>query len=219
MPTSDAGHAVTRTRGGKEAILESALRNFHVLGYHGTSMRSIASGAELTVASIYHHFTSKQEILQDIMIRVLSDLMSHTRGALMSASADPRHQLAELTRAFVVFHCLRQPEAFVGSTEVRSLDPEGRRIVVALRDQQERMFLDVITAGVTRGVFATPYPQEATRAIVNMGAGVASWYSARGPLSPEQLANRYVSLALGTVIAVKESTRPLAWSDPIQEAP
>lgn len=37
-------------------------------------MRSIAHGAEIAVASIYHHhFPSKQRILQDIMIRVLSD--------------------------------------------------------------------------------------------------------------------------------------------------
>ncbi|MHB1164133.1 MAG: TetR/AcrR family transcriptional regulator [Candidatus Nanopelagicales bacterium] len=200
---SDEHGTALRSRGGREAILNSAVSNFYALGYRGTSMRNIASDSDLTVASIYHHFTSKQEILQGIMVQVLSDLMSHTRTALMAASPDPREQLAELVRAFIIFHCRRQQEAYVGSTEVRSLDPDGRRLIVALRDEQERMFMDVVDRGVSIKVFATPYPREATRAIVSMGAWVASWYSPRGPLSPEQLAERYVTFALGTVQATE----------------
>jgi AcrR family transcriptional regulator len=191
-----------RSRGGKEAVLASAVSNFQLLGYHGTSMRDIARDSNMTVASIYHHFASKQEILFDIMVQVLSDLILKTRTALKSTDSAPRNQLEAMVTAWILFHVSRQAEAFIGSTEIRSLDPQGRRFVVALRDEQEHMFRDVINRGVFEGSFATPYPREATRAIINMGSSVSAWFDPNGDLSPEALAERYVTLALGTVEAL-----------------
>ncbi len=199
MSERKAGAA--RVGGGREAVLSAALQNFYKYGYHGTSMRNIATDADMTVASIYHHFESKQEILQEIMVRILSDLMSQTRTALMAADDSPRNQLEALVFAWIVFHANRQTEAFVGSTEVRSLDPEGRRLVVALRDEQERMFREVIDRGAREGQFETAFPKEATRAVINMGSSVSSWYDSKGDLSPQQLAEMYVTMALGTVQA------------------
>jgi len=191
-----------RSRGGKEAVLASAVSNFQLLGYHGTSMRDIARDSNMTVASIYHHFASKQEILFDIMVQVLSDLILKTRTALKSTDSAPRNQLEAMVTAWILFHVSRQAEAFIGSTEIRSLDPQGRRFVVALRDEQEHMFRDVINRGVFEGSFATLYPREATRAIINMGSSVSAWFDPNGDLSPEALAERYVTLALGTVEAL-----------------
>jgi AcrR family transcriptional regulator len=188
-----------RRRGGKDVVLAAAVDNFQRLGYHGTSMRDIARDADMKVASIYHHFPSKQRILQDIMVRVLSDVISLTRGALIRAGTSPSEQLQAVTRAWVVFHTSRRAEALIGASELRSLDEEGLRLVVALRDEQERMFRDIVERGVAEGEFVTPHPREAVRAILNMGSSIASWYRLDGELSPEQMADRYAVLALGTV--------------------
>lgn len=186
-------------RGGRDVILDAAVDNFQRLGYHGTSMRDIARDAELTVASIYHHFPSKQRILQDIMVRVLSDVISLTRGALMGAGASPSEQLEAVMQAWILFHTHRRSEALIGASEIRSLDEVGTRLVVALRDEQERMFRDVVDRGVATGDFTTPYPREAVRAIINMGYSVASWYRPGGGLTPQEMAERYAVLALGAV--------------------
>ena len=198
---ADPQSKLIRGRGGRESVRSASVQNFYHLGFHGTSMRQIAQDSNMTVASIYHHYESKQAILQDIMSGVLSDLMSQTRTALLGADATARHQLTAIVNAWILFHATRQAEAFVGSTELRSLDSAGRRLVVALRDEQEHMFRDVVVGGVDAGEFATAYPLEATRAIINMGSSVASWFDTRGSLTPQQLADRYVSLALGTVRA------------------
>ena len=189
----------TKVRGGREAILTAATRNFQRLGYHGTSMRDIARDCEITVASIYHHFPSKQEILQEIMLRALHEHLATTKAALMSAGTDPSARLSALVRAWVLFHTTQQAAAFIGATELRSLDPEGRRSVIALRDEQELIFREVIENGHALGAFTTGFPREATWAILNMGTAVASWYTPRGELSAESLAERYVALALATV--------------------
>jgi AcrR family transcriptional regulator len=192
-------HAAGKPRHGKGPVLVSAVRNFTERGYHGTSMRDIASGADVTVASIYHHFASKQEVLQEIMVQTLSDVISATRSALMGAERDPDAQLGALVHAWILFHTDRQAEALIGASELRSLDDVGRKLVVTLRDEQQRMFQDVIERGVAEGVFTTAYPREAARAVINMGYSVASWYRSSGEVPPVEMANRYVDLALGTV--------------------
>lgn len=190
-------------RNSREVLVAAAVENFTALGYHGTSMRDIARTAGVTVASIYHHFASKQEILQEVMIRTITDVLGATRTALEEANADgrtsPSEQLEALVDAWMIFHTTRQAEALIGASEIRSLDEGGRAVVVGHRDEQEALFRSVIDEGVRAGVFATSYPREAARAIIEMGYSVASWYRIGGELSPEEMSVRYRELARGTV--------------------
>ena len=187
---------------GRAVVLDAAVDNFQRRGYHGTSMRDIARGAGITVASIYHHFPSKQDILQDIMSRSLQDVIGSTRKAVLAEST-PSGQLRALMGAWVAFHTTRQAEALIGASELRSLDKGGRRLVVALRDEQEQLFHDVIERGVELGEFGTPYPREAARAIINMGYSIAAWYHVGGDVTPEEMARRYAELALALVRAAE----------------
>lgn len=183
----------------REAIAHAALMSFFEVGYHGTTMRHIASAAGATLGSIYHHYESKQGILQHIMITTLDDLLVETRAGLAAAGPDPRNGLDALGRAWIGFHTTRQREALVGSSEMRSLDAKGRKLVIPRRDAQELIFRHVVEAGVASGQFTTAYPVEATRAILNMGASVAAWYHPRGGLSAREITERYCRLALATV--------------------
>jgi AcrR family transcriptional regulator len=194
-----AGARSRAGRGGRQAILEAAIRAFQEVGYHGTSMRDIAGHAGITAGSIYNHFPSKQRILQEIMTRTLADAIAATRVGLLTAPPDPASQLHGLMRAWVLFHTERRDEAIIGISEIRSLDPEGRDVVVSLRDEQEAIFRDVVYEGTDAGTFATPHPLEAVRAIVSMGYTIANWYRADGPRTPEQIADAYAELALATV--------------------
>lgn len=190
-------------RNSREVLLAAAVENFTALGYHGTSMRDIARTAGVTVASIYHHFASKQEILQHVMIGTITDVLGATREAVDAAVAagatTPTEKLEALVDAWMVFHTTRQAEALIGASEIRSLDEAGRAVVVGHRDEQEALFRSIIDEGVTAGVFATSYPREAARAIIEMGYSVSSWYRLGGELTPEEMSVRYRELARGTV--------------------
>jgi len=186
-------------RGGKDIIEAAALRAFYDRGYHGTSIRDIAAAAGMTPPSLYHHFTNKQDILSVVMARIMQDVLATTRGALLRSGAAPAAQLRALVGSWVQFHARRQIEAKVGYAELNSLEPDGRRLIVALRDEQEGMFRDVVLHGVEEGVFHTPHPVDAARAIVNMGTAVSSWYDVDGSLTPAQLADIYADLALSVV--------------------
>ncbi len=190
-------------RNGREALVAAAVANFTTLGYHGTSMRDIARSADVTVASIYHHFASKQEILQHVMIGTMSDLLASTRAAVDAAVAagatTPSEKLEALVDAWMLFHTTRQAEALIGASEIRSLDDAGRAVLVGHRDEQEALFRAIVEEGVATGAFTTRYPREAARAIIEMGSSVSSWYRVGGELSPEEMSVRYRELARGTV--------------------
>lgn len=216
-------------RNSREVLVAAAVENFTTLGYHGTSMRDIARTAGVTVASIYHHFASKQEILQQVMIRTITDVLGATRTAVEDAVAagrtSPSEQLEALVDAWMIFHTTRQAEALIGASEIRSLDDGGRAVVVGHRDEQEALFRSVIEGGVQAGVFTTSYPREAARAIIEMGYSVASWYRIGGELSPEEMSVRYRELARGTVgdttLARARTTprKPAAKKAPARKAP
>jgi AcrR family transcriptional regulator len=188
---------------GKDAIVAAALRTFYRRGYFGSSIRDIAAEADMTAASLYHHFAGKQEILRVVMTAIMQDSLETTRDALLRAGSAPHEQLAALMRSWVQFHASRQVEARVGASELRSLDEIGRELVVALRDEQENMFLAVIQRGAEEGAFMTPDPREAARAIINMGTAVAMWYRRDGDLPAAELGDVYARLALATA----QSTR------------
>ena len=189
----------TQTRGGKQVILDAAVSLFTKVGYHGASMRDIASDADVTVASIYYHFKSKQEILQEIMIGILTEVIAETRSSLLAAGTRPDQQLEALVKSWVLFHVRRENEALVGASEIRSLEPDGLQRIVALRDEQENIFRAVVDRGVEEGFFATPHPHEAARAIIAMGRSIVGWYHVGGPTSPDSLAEEYAELALAMV--------------------
>ena len=58
---------LTRRRNTRQQILQAAYALFLSQGYHGTSMRSIATQAGISLGAIYNHFESKEEIFTELL--------------------------------------------------------------------------------------------------------------------------------------------------------
>lgn len=180
-------------------IISAAVVTMAGNGYHATSVRDIAEAAGVSPAALYHHFGSKHGLLFLVMDRGNDELYARTSAALYAAAHDPVDRLRALVGVHVSLHLRAQREAFLGNTELRSLEPAARKVVVGKRDQQQRLFDQVVLDGVQRGLFTTPFPADAARALVTMCSAVAGWYSPRGPLSPDELTARFQQLALDLV--------------------
>ncbi|MBL7252992.1 TetR/AcrR family transcriptional regulator [Paractinoplanes lichenicola] len=180
-------------------ILEAALQAFYEHGYHGTTTRDLARRSGLSVPGVYHYYPSKQDILFDLMNVIIDELLTRSRQALAAASADPRSQFDALVESLLRFHMYRRTGATVSTAELRSLEPENRERYVAKRDEQQRMLDRVILDGVREGIFSTPYPKDASRAIASLCVGVASWYRPDGSLPVEALLERYQQIARSIV--------------------
>lgn len=178
------------------ALIAAAVEVMAVHGYHGTSVRDIAAAAGTSPAILYHHFSSKHALLLTILDRGLDVLIAATEEALDAAGHDPADRLAAIVGAHVRVHLSSQREALLGNSELRSLEPTGRALIVAKRDVQQRTFDRVVRDGVRRGAFTTEFPDDAARVITSACTAVAAWYRPDGPLSGEAIVERYRAIAL-----------------------
>ncbi|MFD6100133.1 TetR/AcrR family transcriptional regulator [Nocardiopsis flavescens] len=181
------------------APLAAALACFVEQGYHGTTIRRIAERAGLSVPGLYHHYPSKQALLEGLVMTVMHELLDHTRRAAAEAGDDPGRRFDNIVECLLRFHMHRRDQAFVASTEIRGMDPGVRGAYIALRDEQQRMVDDTVREGVDRGAFATPYPRDAGRAVTTMCVAVSSWYRPDGELSPDEVVEHYLALCRATV--------------------
>ena len=78
----------------REDILEAAAQIFRQKGFHGASMNDIADAVNLQKASLYHHVSSKQEILLEILDRALQLLLERISSiTTQSIPADKKLRL------------------------------------------------------------------------------------------------------------------------------
>ncbi len=181
-----------------ERILRAATALFRERGYHGTSVRTLARALRVEVPSLYYHFPSKQEILFALLDRTLDELL-HGLGRAVAAAHGAEARFRAAVRFHVLFHAHRRHEAFLSHSELRSLTPANLRRIIAKRDDYERVFRDLLAAGVRAGVFHVPDVKLTAMAVLTMCTGVATWFFEGGRLAPEAIADRYVELIVRSV--------------------
>lgn len=184
--------------GASERIRRAAIALFKTRGYHGTPVRALARIVRIEAASLYYHFPSKQEILSEIFDRVMDDLLAGLERALQSGTR-PEARLRAAVRFHVLFHTERRDEAFISHSELRSLTGPNLRRIIAKRDRYEAMLRTLLTDGIKSGVFEIGDVRLMTIAILTLCSGVADWYSRRGRLRADTVADAYADMVLGLV--------------------
>jgi AcrR family transcriptional regulator len=201
----DARSAVPTPPAGADRVRRAAIALFRERGYHGASMRALAGRLRVEAPSLYYHFASKQDILFDILDRTVDELLTGLERAV-AASTDPEGRLRAGVRFHILFHAHRRAEAFLSHSELRSLIPANFRRIIAKRDQYERVFRDVLTAGVEAGVFEVPDLKLAVIAILTMCTGVAAWFSEHGRLDADAIVDCYTEMIVRSVGAAPTAT-------------
>ncbi len=197
---SGAGPAIGSAR---EAIDRAALELFAQRGYHATSMRAIASAAEVRPAAIYHWYPSKEQILVTFQDEFMERLTEQVLAAV-ALHDRPALKLAAAVREHVVFHGLHPRAAFVTDSEIRALTGKRRRALITKRDDYQAMFNEWIRDGIRDGTLRSSDAHVATYAILLQCTGVALWFDPAGPLKLEEVAEIHVELVLGSLQASAE---------------
>lgn len=167
-------------------IYEEALVRFADRGYHGVSVREIADACGIKASSIYAHLPSKERLLYDLVRMAHDEHRDGLRNALLGAGAEPEEQLRALVAAHVRYHAEYPMLATVGNNELRALSPDSVAEIQSIRDDDLRLFVDVIERGVRLGVFHCSDPFLATAIIGAAGIRVAVWLPMANVLVPEQ---------------------------------
>ncbi|SEP48599.1 TetR/AcrR family transcriptional regulator [Amycolatopsis saalfeldensis] len=184
--------------GTRGRILQAALTQFAEHGFHGTSIRKLAAAVGLTSASLYVHYTSKEQIL-DELVRIGHEELATRMRAAAEEGANPSERLESLVRAHVRMHVDFALLAVVTNIELHALAPEDAAKTTAVRAESFQLLLDAVQSGVDTGEFTVEDPLLATIAIGSIGIRVAHWFGPDQPFTPDQVADRYAGYALRIV--------------------
>jgi AcrR family transcriptional regulator/transcriptional regulator with XRE-family HTH domain len=181
-----------------DPVLRAAITAFGETGYHGTSMRSIAARASMSVPGVYHHYLNKQELLVRILDLATSELLWRVAEA-RAEGATCAERLRFIVECLALFHTHRRDLAFIGTSEMRSLEPVNRRRVAALSNDIQRIMDAEIDGCLDECPSNTLDRRVAGRAISTMCTSLPQWFRATGPSTPEQIATEYADFALALI--------------------
>lgn len=179
----------------KEDLRESARQLFARHGYEGVSMRDIAGSVGIRQSAIYNHFSSKQDLLVDLMVSHMEHLLETMRAAIKPMTT-PTGKLRKFAWFHVTYHIEYPRQVFLAYMELRSLEAEGKKTILPLRDAYERTLRDILIEGQKTGDFAPADPPVLSRGILAMLTGVTVWYRDNGRLDRETVANLYADTVL-----------------------
>lgn len=179
-------------------ILDHALEAFDENGFHGTTVRDLARRVGVTVPALYYHHENKEAVLMALLDTAVRNLIDRCEAAVAEAGDDPLLRFTNFFEAVVLNMTHRAQQSALDS-EVRHLSPENRRNYAATRKRLELMALDLVTDGVAKGVFVVDDIPETVRALLGMAQSIARWFQIDGPLTPDEVADRYTAIALRVV--------------------
>jgi AcrR family transcriptional regulator len=179
----------------KETIAEVAINLFFRKGYFATSMSDIARGCGIQKASIYHHFPGKEDLLFSIIQSTMTDLMAELNQNLRD-EANVECRMRSAVRSHVYFHLSHQKETFIASSELRGLSEEHYSVMVSHRDQYERVFQELIEAGIAQDLFQPNDVKILSYAILTLCTAGATWYKHNGRLSAAEIVAIYENFIL-----------------------
>jgi AcrR family transcriptional regulator len=179
----------------REDILEAAAQVFRQKGFHGASMQDIARAVNLQKPSLYHHVSSKQEILLALLDRAL-ELLLERISAISDQDIPADKKLQEMVRAYLQILAENTDLSAVLLFEHRSLERKQHARHVPNRDRFEALWRSVLEEGVRANLFVCDDPALTTRAILGIMNWTITWYHPDGELGINEIADRYSHLLL-----------------------
>ena len=147
---------------------------------------------------IYNHFPGKQALLADLMEAHMVALLEALDSA-MKGHAGPEARLTAFVQNHVTYHLDFLDDVFLAYMEIRSLEPDNRVRVVALRDKYEAVLCEILAEGQARGDFRISDASVHTRMLLAMMTGATVWYEEGGRLSRDEVVSCYLKGALQSV--------------------
>lgn len=196
---SEGGSSTRQTRRRRE-IAAIAAQVFAASSYHTVGMREVAAAAGIRGASLYNHFSSKEEILYEIALSVTRDSVEGYIS-ILDAPGRAVDRLAALIRAQISYVAIRRLELQVSSSELKALTDEHHRSVLDYTTYYHRRVRDIITAGHRAGDFHTPNARLATTALMDMLNSISAWY--RPEMDVGSLADDYIRLGIGGLLGYR----------------
>ena len=192
---SDAMIEPRRGRPGydRQGVLDVAVRAFNEYGYDATSMGTLATRLGLSKSAIYHHFPSKDHLLEAALDEALGGLegVLTEPGATSGSAAD---RLSHVLHRAVEVLVERLPYVTL-LLRLRGNTPVERTALVRRREFDRAVASLVLAARDAGELRSDIDPRIAERLMFGMINSIVEWYRPEGPEDASRLADDVLAVA------------------------
>ena len=203
QPGKSAAPLVSERR---EEILALASRIFADKGYASTTVREIADAAGILSGSLYHHFDSKESMLDEIMHGFLDYTVAQYR-ATVDKGGDPLDVLRALVRE--AFKSLGgNPAALAVMINEFNFLVQFPRFAYLREgaEETEWLWVGVIEEGMRTGVFRSDLDARMIYRFMRDSIWISvRWYRPDGKYRPDEIADFYLELILDGLVTGSSS--------------
>ncbi|MFC9556444.1 TetR/AcrR family transcriptional regulator [Rhodococcus sp. NPDC056960] len=181
----------------RQALLNIAADLFAEQGFRSTTVRQIGDAAGVLSGSLYHHFDSKEAIVDEILSEYFTSLMA-TYESIVEKADEPSVTLRNLVKA--AFNSLDEHRAAITviQNERGYLNQFPRFAYVADAEAEvRRIWTKVLDDGIASGAFRDDMDTTITYRFLRDSLWVAvRWFTPSGRLSADELADQYLKLVM-----------------------
>ena len=184
----------------RDELLVLAAAMFADRGLRATTVRDIADSAGILSGSLYHHFKSKEQMVEEVMRDFLDWLFGRYRE-IVDTETDPRKCVEGLFMASFEAIEHRHAQVVIYQDEAKRLSSLPQFGFVDERNREQRtMWVDVLNRGVAEGYFNADLDVDLVYRFIRDTTWVSvRWYQPGGPLTAEQVGRQYLAIVLGGI--------------------
>jgi len=188
--------------GRRAELLALACTLFAERGFRATTVRDIAEEAGILSGSLYHHFDSKESMIDELLRGFQDELFGRYRE-IVARNLGPRETLeAVIVASFESIH-KHHDEVAIYQNEAQYLAQFPRFSYLEDRNVDfHQLWTSILADGVRSGEFRSDLDVEVAYRFIRDTVWVAvRWYSPGGSLTAEDVAEQYLRILLNGISA------------------
>jgi TetR/AcrR family transcriptional regulator, cholesterol catabolism regulator len=187
----------------RRQVVALAAELFDRSGYHTTNVAELARAVGISKPTLYHYFSSKDEILFWIHEEFI-DLLLERHSARSGLSAS--ESLIEVVSDVLGLMSTHRGHVRVFFEHLRELSPKDQATIQKKRDAYQDAVEEIVRRGIDGGEFRPVDARLTTLAIFGMCNWAYHWYRADGPMTPRGVAEHFYDLVVNGLTAVHDRT-------------
>ena len=176
-----------------QKIYEVIARLFAYRGYHSTSMREIAHELGMNKSSLYHYFTSKEDILFKLMNDAMDDALA-TLQDICVTDVSPEEKLKKVLCFYTQYYAGDHERLILLVNEMDSLNDESRSLLIEKQRHYVQLIQSILKELADHGKMKQIDPAIATFAFFGMVHYTVKWYHKDGPVPLDELAQIFAEI-------------------------
>lgn len=188
----------------RDELLVLAATMFAERGLRATTVRDIADSAGILSGSLYHHFKSKEQMVEEVLRDFLDWLFSRYQE-IIATEPNPLERLKGLFMASFEAIEDRHAQVVIYQDEAKRLSALPQFDFVETRNREQRkMWLHLLNEGIEQGYFRPDIDVDVVYRFIRDTTWVSvRWYQPGGPLTADEVGRQYLSIVLGGIAAAK----------------